>query len=100
MAKFDGIKLSYKTRLCQVGDEIGDFHCWEQFSTVIEPGIAVGSHPGGQIAQMYGIVEFPDSVRRVDPTKIKFVDEDNADLAVVNEFYNDRKRKGEEQNGN
>lgn len=39
-----------------------------------------GGHPGGQIGQIYGIVEFKDGVRRIDPAKIKFCDDENAIL--------------------
>lgn len=42
-----------------------------------------GGHPGGQIGQVYGIVEFEDGVRRIDPVKIKFCDDDNAMLAEL-----------------
>lgn len=42
-----------------------------------------GGHPGGQIGQVYGIVEFRDGVRRVDPSSIKFCDEKNAVLCEM-----------------
>lgn len=59
-------------RLCKVDKEIGYFHCWEQYGDVIAPGLTIGSHPGGQYSQVFGIIEFDD---RVDPSKIQFVDE-------------------------
>ena len=40
-------------------------------------------HSGGQIGQVYGIVEFRDGVRRVDPSSIKFCDEKNAVLCEM-----------------
>lgn len=55
-----------------------------------------GGHPAGQIGQVYGIVEFKDGVRRVDPVSIKFCDEENADLCALVK-HNEALRKGEEQ---
>lgn len=55
-------KIEWETRLCEVDGELGYFHTWEQRSNV------------------FGIVEFPDGVKRVDPARIKFCDEQNAML--------------------
>lgn len=61
-------------RVCEVNGEEGTFHCWEQYSTVIEASLLVGGHPAGQIAQVFGIVEFKDgTIRRVQPYQIKFI---------------------------
>ena len=80
---FENIQIRHKTRLCEVEDRVGYFHCWEQYADVIAPGLTIGSHPGGQFARVYGIVEFADVVERVDPSKIIFIDEDNADLHYI-----------------
>lgn len=77
MAKLSDIQIRHETRICQVEHEVGLFHCWEQYADVISPGLTVGSHPGGQYARVYGIVEFTNDVRRVDPSKIMFIDETN-----------------------
>lgn len=62
-------------RSCVVSGEKARFHVWEQYSEVIAPGMAIGSHQGGQISQVFGIVEFEDgTVKRVDPYKIEFTD--------------------------
>lgn len=53
---------------------------WEQWSNVIDASPLRGGHPAGQIGQVYGIVEFKDGVRRVDPASIKFCDKENAFL--------------------
>lgn len=59
---------------CIVNEEKCLFHCWEQWSQVIEPSLMTGGHPGGQISQMFGIVEFEDgSVKRVHPYEVKFI---------------------------
>lgn len=73
MASFNSTIIEH--RLCKVDKEVGYFHCWEQYSDVVEPGLTIGSHPGGQYSQVFGIIEFDDRVERVDPSKIKFIDE-------------------------
>ena len=35
-------------------------------------------------------IEFDDGVRRVDPTEIKFCDEDHADLFALNKYEKER----------
>ena len=76
------ISLEYEKRLCEVHlgkkKEIGYFHQWEQYADVVPPGLTVGSHPGGQYARVFGIVEFVDRVARVDPCDICFIDEETA----------------------
>lgn len=71
---------TYPTRFCEVKGELGQFHLWEQWSNVDDASPLRGGHPGGQIGQVYGIVEFKDGVRRVDPESIKFCDKENAAL--------------------
>ncbi len=75
MASLSDITIKKELRLCKVGKELGYFHCWEQYGDIIVPGITVGSHPGGQYLRVFGIVEFDDRVARIEPSKIKFVDE-------------------------
>ena len=74
MASCD-ITVKKELGLCKVGEEFGYFHCWEQYGDVIFPGLTVGSNPGGQYSRMFDIVEFDDRVMRIEPSKIKFVDE-------------------------
>ena len=85
------ISITHPTRLCVVHDECGYFHCWEWYATVVSPGLTIGSPPGGQLSQVYGIVEFTDRVERVDPTDIKFVDEENACLHCFAHQKEDKK---------
>ena len=81
----EGINMNveFTTRFCEVKDELGYFHLWEQWSNVVDASPLRGGHPGGQIGQVYGIVEFRDGVRRVDPSSIKFCDEKNAVLCEM-----------------
>lgn len=52
----------------------GTFHCWEYYSKIVAPSLLKGGHAGGQISQVFGIVEFEDgSVKRVQPYNIKFI---------------------------
>ena len=76
--------LRYELRLCKVKDELGYFHCWEHYSKPVPAGLTIGSPPAGVISYVSGIVEFDDSVRRVDPTEIKFCDEEHATLCAFN----------------
>lgn len=76
-------EIKWETRLCEVNGELGYFHCWEHWSNAIDTSPLRGGHPGGQIGQVHGIIEFTDGVRRVDPSKIKFCDEENALLAEM-----------------
>lgn len=71
MAALSDITIKKELRLCKVGKETGYFHCWEQYSDVIAPGLTVGSHPGGQYSRVFGIVEFDDGVERVSAEKIE-----------------------------
>lgn len=61
-------------RLCKVGKETGYFHLWEQFSKPIPASPLIGGSPAGVFSTTFGIVEFSDGIRRVDPTDIKFVE--------------------------
>ena len=74
-------------RLCKVDERTGHFHLWEQYADVIAAGLTIGSHPGGQYARVFGIVEFEDGVERVDPSKIKFIDEESEALKVLNNVH-------------
>lgn len=79
-------EIKWERRLCEVNGEIGYFHTWESYSTVVDASPIRGGHPGGQISQVYGLVEFVDGVRRVSPTTIKFCDEENSILKDFNEM--------------
>lgn len=85
MAALNDIYIKKELRLCKVAEKLGYFHCWEQYSNVIAPGLTIGSAPGGQISNVFGIVEFPDRVARIEPWAIKFVDERHDTLIVLNE---------------
>ncbi len=76
------ITIRPERRLCEVDGKLGYFHCWAQYATTVPQ---IGQLPGGQESHLYGIVEFSKSVRRVNPEDIRFVDEENSDLAVLEE---------------
>lgn len=92
MAKYNPfIKLNWETRLCEVNGELGYFHIWELFSKPLKASPLIGGEPAGVFSQIFGIVEFSDGVRRVDPTKIKFCDEENAAL-MMNEVQKEKEQ--------
>lgn len=80
------------TRGCTVDGRPGYFHIWEQWSNVVEPSPLLGGHPGGVVAQVFGIVEFSDGVERVEPYKIKFTDEESANLNALERFMNKKEK--------
>jgi hypothetical protein len=88
MAGFN-CEIEWATRLCEVDGKLGYFHCWEHWANVVGASALRGGHLGGQIGQVYGIVEFPEGVQRVDPSKIHFKDEINDVLRAINE-HNER----------
>lgn len=72
---FGEIQIMWAGRPCTVDGNKGIFHFWGITADVVAPSIMVGGHPGGQLAETYGLVEFADgSVKRVIPTKICFLD--------------------------
>lgn len=80
---YNDITVSMETRLCEVNGKLGYFHCWEHYSRPVEASPLVGGAPAGVISMAYGIVEFPDGVKRVDPYQIKFCDEQNSILCEM-----------------
>lgn len=73
-----GLELEIKglLRPCIVyGDKKALFHRWSDKCQVIEPSIAVGGHPGGQLSQTVAIIEYEDgSVAEVYPSRVRFLD--------------------------
>lgn len=79
-----GFTIRWELRLCKVNNELGYFHCWEHFSKPVPAGLTIGSPPAGVISYVSGIVEFEDGIRRVDPTEIKFCDEEHETICAWN----------------
>lgn len=98
MAMLSNINVSKELRLCKVDDELGYFHCWEQYEEPVAPGISFNSHPGGQYSRVFGIIEFADRIERVDISAIKFVDETSAALDSYKTMQKSAKRG--KKNGN
>lgn len=86
------MQIKVERRLCTVNGEVGYFHTWEQYSKPLEASPLVGGAPAGVFGKIFGIVEFEDSVRRVEPTNIKFCDEENEMLSVYNKKENENGR--------
>lgn len=84
--------VSWELRLCEADGELGYFHTWEHYSKPMEASPLVGGAPAGVYSQVFGIVEFPSGVKRIEPFRIKFCDEENAILGKMNEHL-----KGEQK---
>ena len=91
MATLSNITIGPERRLCTVDGELGYFHCWEHFSQPIGASPFVGGAPAGVVSKVYGIVEFADGIRHVEPSTIKFYDEDNAYLVEMNKHNKEGK---------
>lgn len=79
-------------RPCIVNGKKAVFHRWHEFCNVVEAGIAIGSHPAGQIKYTLGTVEFEDgTIEEVAPHKIKF-----ADFKVDEVWKEQAKREGDQ----
>lgn len=70
-------------RLCTVDGKAGYFHTWEHYSKPIEASPLIGGAPAGVFSIVFGIVEFSDGVKRIDPSYIKFCDEENQFLHTL-----------------
>lgn len=77
MARFSDITIKQERRLCEINGELGYFHLWEYYSQPLNASHLIGVAPAGVFSRVFGIVEFEDGVKRIDPTEIKFVDEEH-----------------------
>lgn len=84
------MQIEWKTRLCQVGEKLGYFHTWEYYSKPLGASPLMGGAPAGVFSKMFGIVEFLDGVRRVDPSEIVFCDEKNQMLSEMEKMRKER----------
>lgn len=51
------------------------FHCWSYRSELVGESPLRGGHPGGQISDTFGLVEYEDgTMHEVKPQNIRFVD--------------------------
>lgn len=87
---FGKIEIEHTTRFCEVDGVVGYFHLWEQYSQPIGASPFVGGSPAGVVSRVYGIVEFPDGVKHIEPSKIIFADEDHASLVKLNEIRKEK----------
>lgn len=77
-------------RLWDANGRPGFFHCWEHFSKPVPASLLMGGEPSWVIGCVFGIVEFSDGVKRINPDNIDFCDEQNQVLyALEKEFKED-----------
>lgn len=86
------LTVEHPTRLCVVRDEVGYFHMWEHYSKSIPASPIMGGEPAGTFSKVFGIVEFKDGVKRIDPTEIIFRDETTDILYQIDKDEEIRKR--------
>lgn len=87
---FSDITVKQERRLCVVNGKMGYFHCWEHYSRPVEPSPMIGGAPGGVISFVRAIVEFPEGIGYVDPKDLKFRDEENSSLKMIQAIENKR----------
>ncbi|MDO4292083.1 MAG: hypothetical protein Q4C65_02520 [Eubacteriales bacterium] len=85
------IQIEWKTRLCQVDGKMGYFHAWEHYSKPLEASPLIGGAPAGIFSKVFGIVEFSDGIRQVDPFQIVFCDEENQMLSELEKMRKENK---------
>lgn len=76
MSKLDTtITVKQELRPCTINGRKGLFHTWEQFHRIVPPSPMVGGHLGGQICEMFALVEFETGgIERISPDEVVFVD--------------------------
>lgn len=73
MAAFE---MVVKLRPCLVKGKKHLFHCWDHRAWVVEPGLTIGSTPGGQCSMVLAVVEDEyGQVHEVYPRDIRFLDD-------------------------
>lgn len=61
-------------RHCLVNGENALFHRWTEVREIVVPSPMVGGHSGGEIQQLFAVVEMGDgSVQMIPPERIKFI---------------------------
>ena len=91
------VEIAMATRLCRVEGKIGYFHTWKYYSRPLPASPFVGGEPAGMFSRVFGIVEFPDGVERVDPTDIHFCDDGNKILTEWNKSCEEKENNGDEK---
>lgn len=86
-------KFECETRLCMVKNEIGYFHTWEHYSKPVEASLLIGGAPAGIFSRVYGIVEFTNGVRRIDPDDICFCDDHYSQLCLMQRMMNSKEKE-------
>lgn len=83
--------IEWQLRDCEVDGRPGLFHTWEHYSRPVEASVLRGGAPAGFVSGVVGIVEFTDGVKRVEPDRIKFCDEQVAYLQQWEQYKKEKK---------
>lgn len=82
MANFGNIEIVVNLRPCLVSGEKALFHRWVDQAYIVHPSPLKGGHPGGQVWNVYGLVELENGqVMEVPACNIQFVDDPCKELA-------------------
>lgn len=74
MAGLD-IEVRLPLRPCKIEERDAIFHGWFPIAKPIEPSPLPGGHPGGQLSQVIGLVEWNNgTVHTAYPHEIRFLD--------------------------
>lgn len=74
MARLDYV-IGVERRPCYVGGKKAMFHTWMNRARVAPPSMMAGGHAGGQLWEVFGVVEFEDGhVGTVYPENVQFAD--------------------------
>lgn len=69
------IEVKLPLRPCKIGERDAIFHGWFPIAKPIPPSNLRGGHPGGQLSQVIGLVEWNNgTVHTAYPHEIRFLD--------------------------
>ena len=75
MAMITGVTVNQGLRPCLVNGKKALFHCWYEYSNVLDASPLIGGHSGGQLKILYGVIEDENGqIATVNPTAIRFID--------------------------
>ena len=73
-------EIDSKYRPCFVKGKKALFHRWADKAQVVGESVLRGSHPAGQLWEVFGIIEYEDgTINEVYPNEIRFIKEESGD---------------------
>lgn len=82
MTNFGNIEIVVNLRPCLVNGEKALFHRWVDQAYIVHPSPLKGGHPGGQVWNVFGLVEMENGqVMEVPSCNIQFTDDPCKEIA-------------------